>query len=276
MCLHGAVGHRLDHHGHHELRHGELLPGSLTPLLVDPGCRPLDQHPGLVDLGPGPRDVGEDGVELGELLAEGRAALHAAAHGGEGALRRAEQPHAVVDPARAEARLRDLKAAALTSEDVGKGDPHVVEEHLKVPLGCLVVAEHLHGPQERDAGRVHRHEDNGGRSMLARLCTCGSRPPHEDADLAMQAPSSGDPPFAAVDDVLAGGLVPSDRRANVCGVAGGHARLSHGEARADAPIEQRLQPLLLLRLCAKPRNGLHVPCVRRSAVHRLSCELHVV
>mmetsp|Transcript_66909 Transcript_66909/g.211764 ORF Transcript_66909/g.211764 Transcript_66909/m.211764 type:complete len:428 (+) Transcript_66909:146-1429(+) len=274
--LHSTVGDRLDHHGHDKLHHGQLLPGSLAPLPVDPCRCSLDQHPGLVNVGPGPGNVGEDGVELGELLAEGRAVLHAAAHGREGPFGRAQEPHAVMDPAWAQASLGNLEAAALACEDVGKGDPHILEQHLKVPLGRLVIAQHLHRPHKRDTGRVHRHEDDGGRSMTPRLCAWSSCPPHEDADLAVQAPGSRDPPLAAVDDVLAGGLIPHYRGADVGGVARGHARLGHGEARADAPIQQRLQPALLLLHRAEAGDGLHVPRVRRGAVHCLCCKLHVV
>ena len=66
----------------------------------------------------------------------------ALAHRLERALGRADQPHAVVDAARAEPSLRDLEAAALAEQQVGGRHAHVVEVDLGVAVRRIVVAEH--------------------------------------------------------------------------------------------------------------------------------------
>ena len=50
------------------------------------------------------------------------------------ALRRADQPHAVVDTARAQATLSDLEAATFTQQDAVGRHADVVELHLGVAV----------------------------------------------------------------------------------------------------------------------------------------------
>ena len=100
-------------------------------------------HPGglqreqasLLDLDPRLGDPLADDALLGERLAERGALVGAPAHQLERALGDADRAHAVVDPARAEARLGDREAAALLAEQVRPRDPHVLEDDLAVALG---------------------------------------------------------------------------------------------------------------------------------------------
>ena len=90
---------------------------------------------------------------------------------------------------------------------------------------------------------------------------------HEDRDPAARMQRTGRPPFAAVDHVVV--AVAQDGAFDVGGVGRGDGGLGHGEAGADLARQQRLQPLLLLRLVAVELQRLHVAGVRGRAVERL-------
>ena len=72
-------------------------------------------------------------------------------------LRRAQRPHAVVDPAGAEPGLGRGEPAALLAEHVGHRHPDAVEAHLRVPV-LVVPAQHRQVPHDRDPGGVERHQ----------------------------------------------------------------------------------------------------------------------
>jgi hypothetical protein len=69
------------------------------------------------------------------------------------------------------------------------------------------------------------------------------------------------------------GAVALDARLDVGRVRGGHSGLRHGEGRADAPLEERLQPLLLLLGRAVAHQHFHVAGVGRAAIERLRPDL---
>jgi len=58
-----------------------------------------------------------------------------------------------MDAARSQARLRDGEPLALPPEQVGGGHPHVLERDLAL-AGAADVAEHRHGADDANAGRV--------------------------------------------------------------------------------------------------------------------------
>ncbi len=87
---------------------------------------------------------------------------------------------------------------------------------------------------------------------------------HHDEDLAPRIGGTGDPPLAAVDDVVA--AVAQHGGLDVAGVAGGHRGLGHRERAADLAVQQRLEPLLALLLGGEQVQGLHVAGVGRRAV----------
>src|SRR3712207_8879689 len=63
--------------------------------------------------------------------------------------------HAVVDPARAQAGLRDHEAVALAGEDVADRHPDVGEPQLRVAV-LVLVPEHRQVPDDLQAGGVDR------------------------------------------------------------------------------------------------------------------------
>ncbi len=119
-----------------------------------------------------------------------------------------------------------------------------------------------------DAGGVRGHQDHRllpmrgrGRVGLA----------HHDQQPAARVLRTARPPLGAVDDVLV--AVADDRGRDVGRVRARHGGLGHAERRPDRAVEQRPQPLLLLRLGADQVEQLHVAGVGRLAVHRLGREL---
>ena len=172
---------------------------------------------------------------VGDGLAEGGARQRAAAQRFERALGNADLAHAMVDAAGAEAALRDLEAAPLAEQHVGGRHAHVLEQDLGVAVRRVVVAEHGQRPHDRDAGRVHRHEDH---RLLAVARPVRVGPAHQDRDRAARVHGAGGPPFAAVDDVVV--AVAADRALDVGRVGGGDGGLGHREAGADLAGEQRL------------------------------------
>ena len=106
-----------------------------------------------------------------------------------------------------------------------------------------------------------------GHQDLALLAVPGRRRvglAHHDHDLGVRVHRAGDPPLAAVEDVLV--AVPLDPGLDVGRVGRGDVRLGHRERRADLGRQQRLEPALLLLGRAEEREHLHVAGVRRRAV----------
>src|SRR5690242_8710294 len=87
---------------------------------------------------------------------------------------------------------------------------------------------------------------------------------HEDRDLTAWVRRTSRPPLAAVDDVVI--AVSNDRTFDICSVGGGDGWFGHGEAGANAALEQRLQPLFLLLLRAVEIDRLHIAGIGRRAV----------
>ena len=77
----------------------------------------------------------------------------------ERALAQPDHPHAVVDPARAEPRLRDREARALLADQVRRRHAHVLVADVGVAV-LVVVAEDRQVALDRHARRVERDEDH--------------------------------------------------------------------------------------------------------------------
>ena len=139
-----------------------------------------------------------------------------------------------------EPRLGDREPAALLAEQVADGHAHVGERELGVPV-LVLVAERPEVPDDRQPG-VSR-----GTSTID-CCRCGPALrvglAHHDEDLAALVGGAGDPPLAAVDDVVV--AVAHDAGLDVGGVRRRDVRLGHRERRTDLARQQRLEPLLLL------------------------------
>ena len=167
-----------------------------------------------------------------------------------------ERPHAVVDPARAEPRLRDREALALAGEDVRHRHPHVVEHDLRVPaVVAVVVPEHGQRPHDPHARGVPRDQHHALATVpLGRRVGRA----HDDQQRAVGVHRAGRPPLAAGDDVLV--AVADDAGGDLGGVRRGHVGLGHAERRPDLGVEQRLEPLLLL--LRRAELGAAAPCCR--------------
>lgn len=90
---------------------------------------------------------------------------------------------------------------------------------------------------------------------------------HEDDQLAPRVPDTGGPPLAAIDHVLV--AFAADLGFDVGGIGRSDSGFRHRETGAYPPLQQRLQPALLLRRRAVARQDLHVPAVGRGAVEDL-------
>ena len=104
-----------------------------------------------------------------------------------------------MDAARPEPDLRNLETAALAEQHVILRHPDIVEAQMHVAARRMVVAEHVHRPEDLDAGRVLGHEDL--RLLLARR-RVGIGLHHHDHDLATGIAEAGDVIFFAVDHPL--------------------------------------------------------------------------
>jgi hypothetical protein len=75
----------------------------------------------------------------------------------------ADGAHAVVDPARPEAHLRNLEAAAFAEQHILLRHTDIVEAQMHVAMRGMIFAEHLHRAEDFHAGRV---------GIGTRICDC--------------------------------------------------------------------------------------------------------
>ena len=94
---------------------------------------------------------------------------------------------------------------------------------------------------------------------------------HGDQHGAAWVHRTAGPPLAPGDDVLI--AVPLDPGGDVGRVAARHVRLGHGEGRADAPGQQRLEPGMFLLLGAQQVQQLHVAGIGCLTVDRLRSQV---
>ena len=203
-------------------------------------------------------------AEVDELLAEALTVETTVDHHLDGALGRTDGAHAVVNTSRPEAELRDLEAAALAPEDVRLGYAHIGELDVHVPVRCIVLAEHVHRPDDLHTGGIDRDEDL--RLLLVRV-SVRVRLDHGDHDLAAGVARTRDVELLAVDDPLV--AVEHRKGADLLRVGGHHTGLRHGIRGADLSVEQRLEPLCLLLGRADTLEDFHVARVRCGAVEAL-------
>src|SRR5690606_7563519 len=170
----------------------------------------------------------------------------------------AEGGNAMVDTARTEVGLGNLEAAAFTQQDVGSRYSYVFITHFGVAVGSVVVTEHVQIADYGGTGGVEGHQDHALLQMLGGIRVGLA---HDDGDLAVLVHGSGRPPLGAVDHVLI--TFAADLALDIGGIRGGNVRLGHGEAGADFPGQQRLEPFLLVLFAAVALDGFHVAGVRR-------------
>src|SRR5215472_2143369 len=160
--LDGPVDHPLGHRRGDDLDRLDLGVRPLVAHGVHQPRRLEHEQPRLLDPDPGLSDPVLDDALLGQGLAERDTADGAAAHELQGALGRADLPHAVVDAAGTEPGLCDREPRALAGDQVLPGHPDVVEDDLGVaavrPVG---VAENPHAALDRYPRRVTRYQNHG-------------------------------------------------------------------------------------------------------------------
>ncbi len=158
-----------------------------------------------------------------ELLAE-RLALEQPLRGQvEGALRDADPPHRVREPAAGQALLGDHEPLALLPEQVPERHPHILEGDRRVAARG-VRAHPLRVALDRPAGRVGRDEDQRVVAVPRRLVVPGLA----DDDRERRAVAARDAPLAPVDHPR---VAVADRGGlQVRRIRARHVRLGHREA----------------------------------------------
>ncbi len=219
------------------------------------------EQAGLFDFDAGLGDIDANRAHFREFLAEGDTRGDAATKEFEGSFGDADEAHAVMDAAGAEAALGDFEAAAFAEEEVFGGDTDVRERQFAVAVGTVVVAVDGEEAFELDAGGVEGDEDHG---LLLVAGGGGVGFPHEDDDFAVGFAGAGGPPFAAVEDVMV--AVAFDGGSDVGGVGGGDVGFGHAEDGADFAIEEGGKPLGLLGGGSVAMEDFHVAGIGGVAV----------
>ena len=256
------------HGGRGNLDHGDLLLGGAVAHRVHHIGGIQHQPAGLIDQNPRFGDALERHPLLRDALAEGDALLGALAQQLQRPFGQADQTHAMVDAPRPEPPLCNLKAASFTQQKILHRHAHVDEIDLRMAMRRVIVAEHMQLTQPPHAGRVHGHENHG---LLAVQPRFGVGLAHEYQDLAARIAGAGSPPFAAVDHVVS--TVAHDRGLDVRGIARCDVGLGHRKGRANAALQQRHQPTLLLLRRRIAGQYFHVAGIGRRAIERLRREM---
>ena len=147
----------------------------------------------------------------------------------EGHLGQADEAHAVVHAARAEAALGDLEGAARAGEDAaGRQRARRSKVTSPWPSGSSYWPSAV-----SIRSTVTPGASSGTSTIECWRCRCGVGvgEAHEDADLAVGVADAGRPPLAAVEHDLV--AVEDGRGLHVGGVGGGDAGLGHQERAAD-------------------------------------------
>src|SRR5690606_39133732 len=137
---------------------GDFAHGGEHALGVDQPGGLEDEQACLFDGDAGVGDAFTVAAEVDQRFAEGDAFGAAFTGQTQGHFGEADQAHAVVDAARAEAALGDFEAAAGAGDDGGLGQAHVVELDFAVAVGFVVHAPGLEHAHHFYAGGVFRHE----------------------------------------------------------------------------------------------------------------------
>jgi hypothetical protein len=141
------------------------------------------EQPGLLDAHPGFGDPVLDDPLLGQWLAERGPVGDPLAHQPERTFRRADEPHAVMDPARAEPGLGDRETVTFPGDQIGGRHPDVAELDLGMAaVRRVVVAEQGYPAPHIDAGSVPGHQDHG---LLAVPVATLRGAAHHDEDRAL-------------------------------------------------------------------------------------------
>ncbi len=264
MDLNGAVENTQGDIGRHDFDGGDFGAGGFVAHGVHQVGGFQGEKARLFDLDAGLGDFGAERAHFGEGAAEGDTAFGAAAEVFEGTFGDADEAHAVVDAAGAEAALGDLEASAFAEEQVRGGDADVGEREFAVAVGQVVVAVNGEEALDLHAWGIEGDKDHG---LLLVARRGGIRPAHEDGEFGAGIAGAGGPPFAAIEDVFV--AVASDGGGDVCGIRGGDAGLRHAEDGADIGVAEGGEPGGLLGGGAVAGEDLHIAGIGRGAVEDL-------
>ena len=255
--LDGEVDDVAGHLRHRHLDLGDLRLGALDADRVELPGGVQHEQAGLVDGDPGVGEALAVAAEVGDRLAEGDPAGRALAGQLERLLGQADERACSGAPGpgrggpgrsrrRGPGRRGSRRPAARTP----------LEGDLAVAERLVVLAERGEHPLDRDARRPRAARA----TIECWRCRCGLGvgEAHEDADLAVGVAGAGRPPLAAVEHDLV--AVEGGGGLHVGGVGAGDARLGHQEGAAHPPVEQRLEPLLLL--LGRAVRAAAPPCCR--------------
>lgn len=129
-----------------------------------------------------------------------------------------------------------------------------------------IIAVDCEGSEDLDA-RVSGGYDHD-RLLSVWVRVVGVRLSHDQVQFTPWVSRTRAPPFRSVQHVLV--PVAADLEVDVLGIGARSHPLRHHEGTADFAVQQRHQPLLLLRIVAVFRENLHVACVGGGAVHGLA------
>ena len=207
---------------------------------------------------------------LAQLAAESSAAFGPLTGQFQRALGGANQAHAVVDAARAQAPLGNFEAAPRAQQHIAGGHPHILEQDFRVAQRRVVITQ---GRQRAHHAQARR--DLGHQNLALLQVAIGVvrvRLAHDDENLRALVHGAGDEPLAAVQHPVIPVLLYA--QLDVGGVGGGDLGLGHGVGGADLPCQQRPQPALLLLGVAVAHQHFHVAGIRRIAVEHLRRPQH--
>src|SRR5215475_3183567 len=208
--LDGTVDDVLGHVRGDDLNHSDFGPRGLVAGRVHHVGSVQRQQARLINLNARLGDPMARHAVIRNGATEGTAADSALAHGLQRTLGNADQPHAMMDAARAEPPLRNLEAAALAEKDVGHRHPHIVEYNFSVAMRGIVISENAERALDLHARRIERYQHHG---LAAVALGLGIRHAHHDCDFTPAIHCTRGPPFAAVDDIVV--AVTSDLGANI-------------------------------------------------------------
>ena len=141
MRLDRPVENGAEHVRRRHFDHGDLGSCRLVARGVHPVGRVQRQQARLIDQDACLRDSLEPHRLLGERLAKGHPAANSFAHQFEAYFRQPDQPHTVVNSARAQPSLGDLEAAAFAQQDVGRGHSDIHEVNLSMSVRGVIKPE---------------------------------------------------------------------------------------------------------------------------------------
>lgn len=269
---------------------GDFLEGGFGVALVDFDSGVEDDEAGGVDFDARACDPFEDDAVGGEVAAEGLFAVVVDADNEpfDGFFGGADGAHGVVDAAGAQAALDDFEAAAFAQDHAGGGDADIVEADVAVAVGGVVVAVDGQHAVDGDAGGVGGDEEDG--LLAVGVAVGGVSLAHDQVDGAAGVTGAGGPPFLihsashfqmergegkepyrSVQNVFI--ALPTNIQLNISSITRRNIRLRHQKRRPYPPLQQRLQPLPLLRLIPILRQNLHITRIRRGIVRRLGRHL---